>query len=75
KFLNLGVDKNVSSLLTRLSKLDSNSNLVESLEADETNNLEGRILDENDILEKLEKNKDALPLVEQAYVIARERFL
>ncbi|CAG8689774.1 18372_t:CDS:1, partial [Gigaspora rosea] len=40
KFLNLGVDKNVSSLLTRLSKLGPKSNLVESLEADETNNLE-----------------------------------
>ncbi|RIB15061.1 hypothetical protein C2G38_2193326 [Gigaspora rosea] len=75
KFLNLGVDKNVSSLLTRLSKLGSKSDLVESLEANETNNLESRILDENEILEKLEKNKDALPLVEQAYVIARERFL
>ncbi|CAG8785387.1 14879_t:CDS:2, partial [Gigaspora rosea] len=40
KFLNLGVDKNLSSLLTRLSKLGPKSNLVESLEADETNNLE-----------------------------------
>ncbi|CAG8530421.1 11860_t:CDS:2 [Racocetra persica] len=53
----------------------TNSNLVESLKADETNNLEGQILNENDILEKLEKNKDVLPPVEQAYVIAHERFL
>ncbi|CAG8822525.1 4195_t:CDS:2, partial [Gigaspora margarita] len=39
---------------------DSNLNLVESLEANETNNLESQILDENDILEKLEKNKNTL---------------
>ncbi|CAG8836673.1 21301_t:CDS:2, partial [Gigaspora margarita] len=38
------------------------SNLVESPEADERNNLEDQILDENDILERLQKNKDALPM-------------
>ncbi|CAG8813740.1 32052_t:CDS:2, partial [Gigaspora margarita] len=54
---------------------ETSKGFMNRFEANKTNNLESRILDENNILKKLEKNKDALPLVEQAYVIARERFL
>ncbi|RIB14848.1 hypothetical protein C2G38_2143860 [Gigaspora rosea] len=58
-----GIRTNVSSLLSRLSKLATK------------NPQDQMISDEDDILEVLRKDKQALPRVEQAYSTALERFL
>src|SRR6185369_14610618 len=42
---------------------------------EESNQQDQKMLTDDDILEKLQKNKEALPRVEQAYFIAHERFL
>ncbi|CAG8791024.1 10079_t:CDS:1, partial [Gigaspora rosea] len=75
--LKLGIRNNVSSLLLRLSKLPgkNKSNLKEIIEADEDSPQNQKISDEDDILEVLRKDKQALPRVEQAYSVALERFL
>ncbi|RIB21754.1 hypothetical protein C2G38_2243739 [Gigaspora rosea] len=75
-FLKLGIQINVSSLVSRLSKLNkSKSNLKNMIEADEDSPQDQQIVNEVDILEVLRKDKQALPRVEQAYSIALERFL
>ncbi|CAG8561670.1 24650_t:CDS:2 [Gigaspora rosea] len=74
--LKLGIQTNVSSLVSRLSKLNkSKSNLKNIIEADEDSPQDQQIVNEDDILEVLRKDKQALPRVEQAYSIALERFL
>jgi len=42
---------------------------------EESNQQDQKMLTDDDILEKLQKNKEALPRAEQAYFIAHERFL
>ncbi|CAG8612328.1 33644_t:CDS:1, partial [Racocetra persica] len=72
----LGIRNNVLSLLSRLSKLDTKkSNLKEFIDADDDSPRDQKILDEDDILEVLRKDKQALPRVKQAYSTALERFL
>ncbi|CAG8674684.1 24330_t:CDS:2, partial [Gigaspora rosea] len=75
-FLKLGIKNNVTSLLSRLSKIGkSKSKLKEIIEADEDSPQDQRIENEDDILEVFRKNKQALPKAEQAYSIALEKFL
>ncbi|RIB16547.1 hypothetical protein C2G38_2189627 [Gigaspora rosea] len=75
--LKLGIRNNVSSFLLQLSKLPGKNklNLKEIIEADEDSPQNQKISDEDDILEVLQKDKQALPRVEQAYSVALERFL
>ncbi|CAG8829181.1 1854_t:CDS:2, partial [Racocetra persica] len=57
-------------------KLDTKkSNLKEFIDADDDSPRDQKISDEDDILEVLRKDKQALPRVEQAYSMALERFL
>ncbi|CAG8694683.1 34068_t:CDS:1, partial [Racocetra persica] len=74
--LKLGIKNNISSLLSRLSKLDkSKSNLEKIVETDEDSPQDQRIENEDDILEVPRKDKQALSRVEQAYPAAFEKFL
>ncbi|CAG8795613.1 29455_t:CDS:2 [Gigaspora margarita] len=74
--LNLGIQANTTSLISRLSKLDKKkSNLKEFIDADEDSPQNQVISNEDDILEVLRKDKQALPRMEQAYSTALERFL
>ncbi|RIB26773.1 hypothetical protein C2G38_2264481 [Gigaspora rosea] len=74
--LKLDIRTNVSSFLSRLSKLATKkSNLKEFIDADDDSSQDQMISDEDDILEVLQKDKQALPRVEQAYSTALERFL
>ncbi|CAG8528596.1 7621_t:CDS:2, partial [Gigaspora rosea] len=74
--LKLGIRNNVSSLLLRLRKLNTKkSNLKEFIDADDDSSQDQKISDEDNILEVLRKDKQALPRVEQAYSMALERFL
>ncbi|RIB13022.1 hypothetical protein C2G38_2327107, partial [Gigaspora rosea] len=71
-----GIRNNVSSLLLRLRKLNTKkSNLKEFIDADDDSSQDQKISDEDNILEVLRKDKQALPRVEQAYSMALERFL
>ncbi|CAG8807280.1 27837_t:CDS:2, partial [Gigaspora margarita] len=58
--LKLGIRNNISSLLSRLSKLDNNKlNLKEIIEADKDSSQNQKISNENDILEVFRKDKQA----------------
>ncbi|CAG8501710.1 10231_t:CDS:2, partial [Cetraspora pellucida] len=74
--LKLDIKNNVTSLFSCLSKLDkSKSNLEEIVEADEDSPQDQRIENENDILEVVQKHKQVLSRMEQAYSAALEKFL
>ncbi|CAG8807257.1 13955_t:CDS:1 [Cetraspora pellucida] len=75
-FLKLNIQNNVFSLLSRLSKLDkSKSNLKEFIDTDEESPQNQKILNEDNILKVLRKDKQALPRAEQAYSTILEKFL
>ncbi|KAF0496952.1 hypothetical protein F8M41_020833 [Gigaspora margarita] len=74
--LKLGIQTNISFLLSQLSKLDTKkSNLKEFIDTDDNSPQDQRISDEYDILEVLQKDKKALLKVEEAYSMVFERFL
>ncbi|CAG8817343.1 32511_t:CDS:2, partial [Gigaspora margarita] len=74
--LKLDIQTNTSSLISQLSKLDKKkSNLKEFIDTDEDSPQNQVISNEDDILEVLQKDKQALPRVEQAYSTALKRFL
>ncbi|CAG8667351.1 4433_t:CDS:2 [Cetraspora pellucida] len=81
--LNITVDKkqmllgfSSKHLSTYNNKLDkSKSNLKEFIDTDEESSQNQKILNEDNILEVLQKDKQALPRAKQAYSTILEKFL
>jgi len=77
-FLERGIRQNVSSLIARITKHDTKEdNLVEGRENEGqvTEDTETKDLSSDDILTQLEKDKNALDKVDEAYDIAIDKFM